>query len=415
MDKIEKRRAFIINTVYVVILIGLFYLAIKYALGVIWPFAVAFFLAMVLQRPVNCLVKKTPVKRGLASGIMVLFILVIIGSLLGLIIARVVIELRGFFSFLMMKLEDAPAFADQIILWLQNTLSFLPDSMEDSIVASASDFLQKLFGIEAEAAANLPQPPAEGTGFDFSMLSSPLGAVWGTAKQIPMIAVGFLVCIVSCCFMTADYRNMRNAILRQMRQKNRDAVVRTKQVIFSTLGKMGKAYSIIICITFAEMTIGLLILKVLKLYTGDYIFAIALVTAIVDILPVLGTGTIMIPWAVWSMCTGKIALGIGLLVIYAVIGVVRQIIEPKLVASQLELPPYLTLAAMFIGTQLFGFVGLFLMPITVMVLKVLNDENIIHIFKKKAAGPPLTEESGEAKAESPAEAQPEQNTKEQKK
>lgn len=178
---------------------------------------------------------------------------------------------------------------------------------------------------------------------------------------------------------------MRDMILRQMGSKKQSAIVRTKQVIFSTLGKMGKSYSIIILVTFAELTVGLLLLKAIGLYTGGYIFAIALLTAIVDILPVLGTGTILIPWAVYSFCTGKIGFGIGILVIYAIIGVVRQVIEPKLVASQLGLPPYLMLMAMFVGTQLFGFIGLFLLPITFTLIKVLNDEGIVHLFKKENA------------------------------
>lgn len=398
MDKVEKRRAFLINTAYAAMLVGLFYLAVKYALGVIWPFVVAFFLAMVLQKPVNFLSKKTFLKRGAASVIMVLFMLVIIGSLLGGVIARIVIELRDFFSFLIMKLEDAPAFADQIIVWMQNTLSFLPDSMENSIVSSTADLLNKLLGVEAQAAANLPRPATEG-GFDLSVLSSPLGMVWGTAKQIPMIAVGVLVCIVSCCFMTSDYHNMRDMILRQMGSKKQSAIVRTKQVIFSTLGKMGKSYSIIILVTFAELTVGLLLLKAIGLYTGGYIFAIALITAIVDILPVLGTGTILIPWAVYSFCTGKIGFGIGILVIYAIIGVVRQVIEPKLVASQLGLPPYLMLMAMFVGTQLFGFIGLFLLPITFTLIKVLNDEGIVHLFKKENAAEKTEPSAEQAEAE----------------
>lgn len=398
MDKVEKRRAFLINTAYAVLLVGLFYLAVKYALGVIWPFVVAFFLAMVLQKPVNFLSRKTFLKRGAASVIMVLFMLVIIGSLLGGVIARIVIELRDFFSFLIMKLEDAPAFADQIIVWMQNTLSFLPDSMENSIVSSTADLLNKLLGVEAQAAANLPRPATEG-GFDLSVLSSPLGMVWGTAKQIPMIAVGVLVCIVSCCFMTSDYHNMRDMILRQMGSKKQSAIVRTKQVIFSTLGKMGKSYSIIILVTFAELSVGLLLLKAIGLYTGGYIFAIALITAIVDILPVLGTGTILIPWAVYSFCTGKIGFGIGILVIYAIIGVVRQVIEPKLVASQLGLPPYLMLMAMFVGTQLFGFIGLFLLPITFTLIKVLNDEGIVHLFKKENAVEKTEPSAEQAEAE----------------
>ena len=387
MDKIEKRRSFIINTVFVVIIVGLFYLAIKYALGIVWPFVVAFFLAMLLQRPVNFLSTKTPLKRGISSVIMVLFVLVIVGSILGLIIGRIVIELKGFFDYLLIKMEDAPAFVDQIQAWLSDTFSFLPKSLHESIMTATENFLNRLMGIEAKASADAIQ--AESSGIDFSLLSSPLGAVWGTAKQIPMIAVGVLVCVVSCCFMTTDYRTLRDMILSQLSQKRQSAVIRTKQVTFSTLGKMGKAYSIILFVTFMEMLLGLSFLKLIHVYNSGYIFAIAFITAIVDIIPVLGTGTILIPWALWSLFTGDVGLGIGLLVVYAIISVIRQVIEPKLVASQLGLPPFVTIMAMYIGSQLFGFIGLFLLPITIMLLKVLNDEGVIHIFKKKA---PVVEE-----------------------
>lgn len=387
MDKIEKRRSFIINTVFVVIIVGLFYLAIKYALGIVWPFVVAFFLAMLLQRPVNFLSTKTPLKRGISSVIMVLFVLVIVGSILGLIIGRIVIELKGFFDYLLIKMEDAPAFVDQIQAWLSDTFSFLPKSLHESIMTATENFLNRLMGIEAKASADAIQ--AENSGIDFSLLSSPLGAVWGTAKQIPMIAVGVLVCVVSCCFMTTDYRTLRDMILSQLSQKRQSAVIRTKQVTFSTLGKMGKAYSIILFVTFMEMLLGLSFLKLIHVYNSGYIFAIAFITAIVDIIPVLGTGTILIPWALWSLFTGDVGLGIGLLVVYAIISVIRQVIEPKLVASQLGLPPFVTIMAMYIGSQLFGFIGLFLLPITIMLLKVLNDEGVIHIFKKKA---PVVEE-----------------------
>lgn len=402
LNKVEKRRAFIINIAYAGIIIALFYLAIKYALGIVWPFVVAFFLAMVLQRPVAFLARKTPLRRGISSVILVLFMLVIVGSILAFIVYRIVAELRGFFDFLLMKLEDTDAFVDQIVTWLQNTLSFLPHSLSDSIVSSVQGFLNNLLGVEAEATAELEARNAVSSGgFDLSVLSTPLGAVWGTAKQIPMFFVGLLVCIISCCFMTSDYNTLRDMILAQFPKERGDAIVRTKQIIFSTLGKMCKAYSAIICISFVELSIGLLILRLLGFYEGNYIFAIALITALVDILPVLGTGTILIPWSLWSLFTGDIGLGIGLLVIYAVMGVIRQVIEPKLVASQFGMPPFMTIMAMYIGTQLFGFVGLFLLPLTMMLLKVLNDEGIIHIFKhkKKAAETPPAAADADAQKE----------------
>ena len=105
------------------------------------------------------------------------------------------------------------------------------------------------------------------------------------------------------------------------------------------MGKLVKSYALIMLITFAEMSIGLSVLKVIGAYKSGYIFIIAIITAIVDILPVLGTGTVVIPWAVFSLINGSYGLGIGLIVIYACITVIRQIIEPKIVASNLGIPP----------------------------------------------------------------------------
>ena len=119
-----------------------------------------------------------------------------------------------------------------------------------------------------------------------------------------------------------------------------------------------------------------------------------------DAVPVLGTGTILIPWAIISFIMGNIGLGIGLIVLYGVITVIRQIIEPKLVAANLGLPPIVTIMCMYIGLQLFSVVGIFIMPLLVTMVKLLNDRGILHIWKTKSqaaieAGT-QTEEDGSA-------------------
>ena len=106
----------------------------------------------------------------------------------------------------------------------------------------------------------------------------------------------------------------------------------------------------------------------------------------------LGTGTVLIPWAVISLLNANYPLAIGLIVMYACITVIRQIIEPKLVAAQLGIPAFLTIVSMFIGSQIFGVIGIFILPITIVMLKLLNDEGIIHIFH-------YTDEEDETKTE----------------
>jgi predicted PurR-regulated permease PerM len=154
-------------------------------------------------------------------------------------------------------------------------------------------------------------------------------------------------------------------------------------VAVSTLKKMLKAYSLIVLITTTELCIGFYIMKLLKIFDSDYIIFISIIIAIIDIIPVLGTGTVLIPWALYSLVTGSVPMGVGLLVMYAVILVIRQVIEPKLVAGQVGVSPIVTIIAMYMGTKLFGVLGFFVLPFTVVIVNQLNKEGVIHLYKVK--------------------------------
>ena len=379
MNTVNKRRDFIINVFYFAVLLGLFYLFFKYAFGILMPFIIAVFIAVILQKPLNAVTKKMKKGKGIIAAAMVVFCFVVVGSVVVLLFMRLFTELKSFFDYIMLKLEDTPLFIAQVTEWIETKLTILPESIRTSASGYVETLLNDILGTAVQDAEVAVETKGS---MDLSWLASPIGAVWGTAKQIPMIAVGILVSIVSCCFMTADYASLKETILSLAGEKNSVKLISTKRILFSTLGKMAKAYTVLIIITFTEMLVGLSILKLVGLYKGGYIFAIALITAIVDILPVLGTGTILVPWGIWSLATGNIGFGIGVIVLYIIITVIRQAVEPKIVADQLGLPPFVTIMAMYIGTQLFGFIGLFLLPISIMLIKALSDEGVISIFKK---------------------------------
>ncbi len=373
MTGIEKKRNFIINTVYTVILLALFYLFFKYAFGTLFPFLVAIAAAMVLQKPVNFISKKTPIKRGLASVFCVLLGFFTLIAILVLIGVWAGIELKGFIDYIIIQLEDIPAFVDKIEHYLANGLSFLPDSIENTITSFVSDKLSSLLD-SSQSSANA------GMSIDFSAISTPLLSILDTAKAIPTTLVSILVALIACCFMTSDYKTLRQLVLGFFRPETRDKIVRGKNLLIPSLGKMAKAYGKIIAITFCEISLGLGVLKLLGIFDSGYIFIIALIIALIDIVPVLGTGTVLIPWALISLFNGNYGMAIGLIIMYVCITVIRQIIEPKLVAAQLGIPAFLMVIAMFMGTKLFGFIGLFLLPITLVMLKLLNDEGIITLF-----------------------------------
>ena len=377
MTGIEKKRSFIINTIYAAILIALFYLFFKYALGTVFPIICAAVVAMILQKPVDFISRTTHIKRGFVSAVTVLLSFFFLVAILGLILVWIGSEFKGFFQYFMVQLEDIPALIEKVRGYLANILTFLPEKAENAVMSFINEKISTLLNSNSDAPVTSPD-------FDFSILSTPLLSIWNTAKQIPTTIVSIVVAIVACCFMTADFDSLRKFVLGFFKPETQNKIVRAKRLLFPSLGKMVKAYAIIITITFCELSLGLSLLKLLNIYEGGYIFVISALTAVIDIVPVLGTGTVLIPWALYNFISGNYSLAIGLLVIYGCITVIRQVIEPKLVATQLGLPAFLTIVSMFIGSQIFGVIGIFILPITIVMLKLLNDEGIISITYKQA-------------------------------
>lgn len=391
MEAVEKRRRTIINIVYVGIILGIAYLVLKYAFGLLFPFLIAFFVAAILQRPVNAIVKKTPLKRGIVSVILVLLIAALLALLLIFTGAQIVSEAQGLVQWFGERVASLPELLETIRVKLLSIVQKLPESLSNAATNGINELFHgarntAVVGEEAVLEAESSTSLLGGlfSKINLSSLSKPVSGVWNTAKQIPSIAAATLISIIAACFMTVGYDEIVRFIKRQLSLQKRQALSAAKEIFFSSILKLLKSYAIIICITFAEMFLGLSLLKLIGVYTSGYIATVAIVVALIDIFPVLGTGTVLIPWAIISFITGNVGLGIGLIVLYAVITVIRQIVEPKLVASNLGLPPIVTIMCMYIGLQLFSVLGIFIMPLLVTMIKLLNDRGILHIWKTEA-------------------------------
>ena len=388
MDAVEKRRAFIINLAYAGIILGLLYLFFKYAFWLLLPFIAAFFLAAVLQRPVNYLARKTALKKGLLSVLLVLLIAAALAMLLVLTGARIATEAQGLVRWVGAQLASLPQYLETIREKLLSLTARLPEALKTSATEGINRLFQSANGSAQAAAEEATEEAAGGSvllgvfsKLDLSVLQKPVTGVWNTAKQIPSIMVGVLIAIIASCFMTSGYDGIVIFIKSQLSPEKRRGLSAAKEIFFSSILKMLKSYLLIICITFAEMLLGLTVLKLIGVYKGEYVATVAIIVALIDIFPVLGTGTVLIPWAIISFIVGDIGLGIGLIVLYAVITVIRQIIEPKLVAANLGLPPIVTIMCMYIGLQLFSVLGIFIMPLLVTMVKLLNDRGILHVWK----------------------------------
>ena len=113
----------------------------------------------------------------------------------------------------------------------------------------------------------------------------------------------------------------------------------------------------------------------------NYALPIAAIIAVLDIMPVIGTGGILIPWAIIELILKNYFLGFSLLILYIGVTVFRNIIEPRIVGHQIGLHPIITITAMYAGLRLFSVAGIIIGPVVAITVKYLNDEGKIKLFK----------------------------------
>lgn len=378
---VERRKGVLINVAYFALIIGAFYLFMRFAFWPLFPFIFAFFAAMLLQKPVRLLTKRTPVKKGFAAFLLTMFCTLFLIGIIALAGTKIVTEVKGLIESVMSAFDSLPDFILTAERWLISFVEKLPTALETPLTSWINKLAENLLAAAQQNPSQSSGALLSGLKFDLSSLKTPLSGVISTASKVPSALIAIVITFIATVFMTSDYDRIVTFIKRQLPSKKRETLTKTKNLTITTISKMLKAYCLIICITCTELFIGISALKLLGIYNGGYVFTIALVTAIVDIFPILGSGTILIPWGIVSLLMGKTGLGIGVLVIYVIITVLRQYIEPKLVAGQLGLPPIATLMGMYIGLKLFGVFGMFILPFTITILKVLNDDGVIRIWR----------------------------------
>ena len=373
--QVEKRREFLINIMFFAVIIALVYVFFKYLFWVTAPFFLTFLIAILLQKPIRILDKKS--KHNLHtfwSILLVILVLLVIIVPFAFILSALITRVTELIKTFMNQMSDIPAFLTTLQNKILNLGKFLPDSVyaaySDSIKNTFSklieDFNLSSLGINASSIKN--------------GVSSGLSGVFGVVKNIPGIAIGVVIGIIACIFLTKDYDRVVRFIQLQLPDGKKNILVEFKQVFTTTILKMVRAYLLIMIITFLELTLGFTILKVTHIMNNNYYIWIALGITIFDILPIAGSGGVLIPWSLISLVLGNYKMSIGVIIIYITITVVRQYIEPKIVGDSLGVHPLITLMGLYFGLKLFGFLGMFIVPITVMTLKAFNDTGRIHLW-----------------------------------
>ena len=243
-------------------------------------------------------------------------------------------------------------------------------SLAESLPAKIPQWMENLDQLGQQISAQFPIISTENLASIIQSLSGHLtesittiaASAVSFVTQMPAIILFIVFTIMSTYFFSVS----RFSIMRNLKRQLPQSWQETAQHLYGTLAKalFGwlKAQFIILCCMFLVMFIGFTILNV------HYALLIALGIAVMDALPILGSGLVMIPWIGYQLFFGSLPMGIGLALIYVLLIFTRQSIEPRVVGGQFGLPPLWTMCAMYAGFRLFGFIGLFLGPLTLLLM-----------------------------------------------
>ncbi len=365
---IESRKRWMINVGFFVMMFALIYCVVKYGLGYVMPFFIGFIVAMILRPIIKFFEGKLRMNRRVAAIIACALFYLVIGGLLVLLGVKII-------SYIAELFRGLPAYYTNTIAPM---LLQITDDIDLNLQLLDPDFQNIL----DQAWTSL----LGGLGSAITSLSSSVVG-WTTMilSGVPQFFVNLLFTIVSTFFIATDFKAITGFVLRQMKPRGASLTLQATSQLGAVVMQYLRSYSIILGISFVELSIGFLILKL------DNFLLLGFLIAIFDILPVVGTGAVLIPWAIICFITGDLYRGIGLLILYVIITVIRNIIEPKIVGDNVGLHPLVTLIAMYVGAKLFGGLGLFGLPITLAILMALDRKGAINFYKKE----PATVEDGD--------------------
>ena len=328
----------------VLIILGI-YLGIKLAIFYM-PFLVAFVISLIIEPAIRFFMNKTKLSRKTSS--IVIFIIVfsiIIGAVTWAIIS-LISESTNLLQMLNLYISKAYTQVQESISKISVEKLSVSKDIINMFQNTSQEIIVKISNWMTQFLTNLIE----------------------IITSIPAIAIYVVITIMSLYFMCTDKIYMLDLLEHHMPQKwIRKLGKHIREITFS-LGGYLKAEATLILISFIISVIGLYLLKIIGMDI-KYPLLIALAIGFVDALPILGSGTVMVPWAIISALNGDLKLGISIIVLWIIMSVARQFLEPKIVSGKIGIHPIFTLIAMYTGFKLIGVMGMLVGPIVLIILK----------------------------------------------
>ena len=311
------------------------------------PFVIGWIIAMIANPLVKFLEKRLRLVRRHSS---VLIVIAVLAAIIGLgysAIYWLVIQVIDLGKHLPELYQQAVGEANEITVRFAHIFELLPDNVQNS--------WQEFTGNVGTALSLLVQKAA-----------SPTVEVAGSvAMKIPNVLVNVIMTILSSYFFIAEQEKIINSWKRYIPDSGRRYWEHLKEEIKRLIGGYFLAQFKIMFVIGLILAVGFLVLGV------RYAVLIGILVAILDFLPLFGTGTVLIPWAIVKLLTGEYALAAGFAMLYVLTQVVRQIVQPKIVGDTMGLPPLMTLVFLYLGFKFHGISGMILaVPIGILVLNL---------------------------------------------
>jgi sporulation integral membrane protein YtvI len=348
-------RFFFVIGIVLLSIVLLFYLS-----KVTYPFLIGFAIAFLINPAVNFLEQKGRMPRLLAVFIALILIFAIFAGLITLLIAEIV--------------SGADYLAKVVPAHLDTLITHIEVFIAGQIIPIYNQ-LTSIFNNLGTGQQDTIMTNIENVGRN---IGSTLGTfIQSFFEKIPNILSWFpnaatvtIFSLLATFFISKDWYRLSgkfgNLLPSRAKTSSRTVMADLKKALFGFI----KAQATLVSFTTVIILIGLLILRI------DYAITIAFITGIVDIIPYLGTGLIFVPWIIFEAISGDMGMAIGLGILYLIVIVQRQIMEPKVLSSSIGLDPLATLVALFVGFKLIGFLGLIVGPVTLVIISTLHRANV---------------------------------------
>ncbi len=337
----EEKKTFLINVavlfVTAVIIIAVSRMLIFYLL----PFVIGTVLAFVVQKPACKFADKAKLKCGTVAAVLVAVIYVLGAGLLTLCVWKLFSGVQSLINYLPKRLEEIQPKLDSAMKSFSRMTKALPDVYGQTVERTAQGTLQtiidRLMNFLSDIAASV-------------------------AARIPSVLFSTFVTVAASCYIAKDFNALTEFVKGFLKPKTTGKLKDIRDIFVNDILKIMCGYFFLSLITFAELILGLFILRV------QHTVLIALLIALVDILPVLGSGTVLVPWAALLLLSGNFFRGFGLLALYVIITAARYFLEPRIVGKQIGIRPVFMLLVMFVGLKVGGIGGLLFLPIIFVVV-----------------------------------------------